>query len=471
MVNEELCYTSAVDAIAGFKARRLSPVELMEAIIARAEKVNSKINAFTFQFFDEALEQARKAEAKYVKTGGRPRPLEGLPTAIKDLTPTKGKTTTLGGSYEHENWVPEESATVVQRLEAAGAIVVGKTTSPELGYSGFTQSKMWGVTRNPWNLERTPGGSSGGAAAAVASGCIPFAEGSDGGGSVRVPASFCGLVGLKPTVGRIPFKIRSTAFETFVHHGPLARTIDDAALFLKVTHGPDDQDYLSIGTTIEVPVPVPHDISGLRLALSVDFGCYALDPEVERNTRAAATALAAAGAVVEEVDLDWPASMLAAFYTYWDSMYAADYVDKVEEWGERMDPLIVAAVERGRNISAIELKEVDRVRTEMWRKLVPVLERYHALLCPTVSVPPPRVELSDPDVDFRDNAGRLHGFMAYPFNMLSQCPALNVPSGFTTDGLPIGLQIVGRRFDDIGVLKAGAALEKVRPWADKRPDV
>jgi Asp-tRNA(Asn)/Glu-tRNA(Gln) amidotransferase A subunit family amidase len=466
----ELAYMPATELARRIRDKEISPVEVVDNALARIGEVNRTINAFCFVHAAEALAKARAAE-EAVMRGDDVGPLHGVPTAFKDLTPTAGKTTTMGGSYMYEEWVPETSAPVVERIEAAGAISLGKTTSPEFGYSGFTASRMWGVTRNPWNTERTPGGSSGGAAAAVASGCVPFAEGSDGGGSVRIPAAFCGLVGPKPSLGRIPAKASANCFESLTHHGPLARTIDDAALFIRVAQGPDEHDILSNPATLDIPDPVPGDAKGLRLALSMDLGCYEVDPEVATQVRAAAAALADAGAAVEEIELAWKPEILAAFYDYWDAMFAANFADKLDEWGDRLDPIVVDSIERGLRLSGVQVKRVDHVRTRMWRTLMPVLQDYDALLCPTASDPPPAVSLTDAEFDICDERGTLHGQMTCHFNMVSQCPAMSVPAGFTEDGLPIGMQIVTRRFDDLGMLRVGKALEAARPWADRRPEI
>ena len=242
-VDLDLCYTPAHELARRIRERELSPVEVVEASLARIAEVNPRLNCFCFVYEDEAVGLARDAE-RAVARGDDVGPLHGVPIAIKDLTPTKGKRTTMG-SYAFEHFVPEESALIVERLLVAGAIMVGKTTTPEFAYSSFTESPLWGVTRNPWDTGRTPGGSSGGSGAAVASGCVPLAEGTDMGGSVRIPAAWCGLVGLKPSYGRIPLDFLPTQFDTIHHFGPLARTVEDARLFLSVAQGPDARDIMS----------------------------------------------------------------------------------------------------------------------------------------------------------------------------------------------------------------------------------
>ena len=244
MADLDLCFTPATELARRVRAAELSPVEIVENSLARIEQVNPVLNCFCFVYPDEALELARRAE-RAVSRGDTIGPLHGVPIAIKDLTPTRGKRTTMG-SYAYEDHVPETSALLVEKLLGAGAIMVGKTTTPEFAYSSFTDSPLWGITRNPWDTGRTPGGSSGGSGAAVAAGCVPLAEGSDMGGSVRIPASWSGVVGLKPSFGRIPFDFLPTQLDTIQHLGPLARTVADARLFVDIGQGPDERDLMSL---------------------------------------------------------------------------------------------------------------------------------------------------------------------------------------------------------------------------------
>jgi Asp-tRNA(Asn)/Glu-tRNA(Gln) amidotransferase A subunit family amidase len=468
MADLDLCYTPATELARRIRAGELSPLAVVENSLARIEEVNPKLNCFCFVFPDEALEQARAAE-QAVSAGRALGPLHGVPIAIKDLTPTKGKRTTMG-SYAFERWVPEESALVVDRLLGAGAIMVGKTTTPEFAYSSFTESPLWGITRNPWSLERTPGGSSGGSGAAVASGCVPLAEGSDMGGSVRIPAAWCGLAGLKPSFGRIPLDFLPTQFDTIQHFGPLARTIADLRLFLAAAQGPDDRDIMSLSPPLDLSGPPDSSAEGLRLALDVDLGCYAVDPEVEAATRAAAAALADAGAAVEEADVGWGREVADAWVAHWGVYLAAIFGDKLEEFRDRMDPGVVALMEAGIAMSAVEFKRLEFVRTEQWKRLRPILDRFDALLCPTMSQTARPVD-EDDFVWYEDRGdGLYHGLdLTSQFNFVSQCPALSVPSGWNEEGLPIGLQIVARRYRDDVTLRLGAALERVRPWAERRP--
>jgi len=465
-----LSYTPATELARLIRAGELSPVEVVSNSLDRIAEVNPALNCFCFVFPEEATELAREAE-RAVRDGRPLSRLHGIPVAIKDITPTAGKRTTMG-SYAFEHFVPERSALLVDKLLGAGAIMVGKTTTPELAYSSFTESPLWGVTRNPWNRERTPGGSSGGSGAAVASGCVPLAEGTDMGGSVRIPASFCGIVGLKPSFGRIPLDFLPTQFDTIHHFGPLTRTLDDARLFLSVAQGPDDRDIMSLSPALDLAGPQDSSVEGMRLALNIDFGCYAIDPEVGAAIRAAAEALEDAGATVEEVDLDWGREYADAWVAHWGVYLAAIFGDKLAEFREKMDPRVVALLDAGLAMGAVEFKRLEFLRTEQWEKLRPILESFDALLCPTMGPPPPPVE-EDDAIYYKDRGdGLYHGLdLTAQFNYVSQCPALSVPAGWSSEGLPIGLQIVARRYRDDEALRIGAALERARPWAHRRPPI
>ena len=469
MSDLDLCYTPATELAARVRAKDVSPVELVENSLARIEEVNPTLNCFCFTFPNEALDKARAAEAA-VLAGESLGPLHGVPIAIKDATPTKGKRTTIGSAI-YENWVPDFDALVVENLEAAGGIMVGKTTTPEFAFSSKTFSELWGVTRNPWNPERTPGGSSGGAAAAGASGCVPLAEGSDAGGSVRIPASHSGCVGLKPHSGRIPFEWLPTQWDTMFCHGPLSRTIDDASLFLDICQGPDERDHNTLSPALDVPIPTPSDLSGMRLALNVDLGCYAVAPDVEATLRASAKVLEDAGAVIEEVELPWTREFPEVWWDYWCAFEAAHFGHHLDEWRDRMTPIIVEAMERGAKLSAVDLMKTEVIYTQAWMALMPILERCDALLCPTESIPAPSVDYDEfASIDEAPGGKYVNMDMTMQFNAL-MLPALSVPSGFSADKLPTGLQIVGRRYDDLTPLRIGAALEKVQPWAGERPPI
>jgi Asp-tRNA(Asn)/Glu-tRNA(Gln) amidotransferase A subunit family amidase len=445
-------------------AGELSPVEAVTSALDRAAAVQPDLNCFTDVWPDEALAAARAA-TDAVARGDELGVLHGVPVAVKDTTPVAGHRTTLG-SHVFEHWVPDRDAFVVTALRRAGAIIIGQTTSPEFAHTLLTDSPLWGVTRNPHDPSRTPGGSSGGSGAAVASGCVPLAEGSDMGGSVRIPAAWCGVVGLKPGLGRIPMDVLPGLFDTLSHHGPLARCADDARLFLAATQGPDDADILSVPGPLDLSRPLDPDVAGLRLGLSVDLGCWAVDPEIATAVEATAERLASAGAIVEPVNPRFTEHDGAAWIVMWRVFMAAYYGDHVAEFGDRMDPDVLALIEAGNRVSATEYKRLELQRTDVWRRLRAVLADRDALLCPTMATPPLPAAKADrpPDVP-TDDRGYHSSDMTGVFNLVSPCPALSVPCGkhlrAEHAGLPIGLQVVGRRWREDTVLRVARAVEHV----------
>ena len=469
MTDLELAFTPAVGLARMIATRAVSPAEVVSNALARINDVNGKLNCFCFVWHDEAMKAAHVA-ARAVAHGETLGPLHGVPIALKDTTPTAGHRTTLG-SYTHEKWIPDRDAYIVGALRRAGAIIVGKTTTPEFAHTLLTDSPLWGVTRNPWNLERTTGGSSGGSAAAVAAGCVPLAEGTDMGGSVRIPAAWCGIVGLKPGLGRIPMDTLPGLFDLMSHHGPLARTIDDASLFLQVAQGPDDADILSVPCRLDLPAPVPASVDGLRLALSIDLGLWAVDPEIEAAVRAAAAALRDAGAVVEEVEVSVTRKDEEIWVDLWSVFMATYYGHLVETYAAKMDPDVLDLIERGNRLSAVQLKRLEVERTVLWRRLAPVLASHDALLCPTMSTGPSPAAKADRPKNPPDD-GRYHAAdMTGVFNLIAPCPALSVPCGWDGQGLPIGLQVVGRRWREDTVLQIGRAVELAIPGAIRRPPI
>ena len=458
-----LCDLPAVEQARMVRAGEASPVDLVQASLARIEAVQPVCNAFTLVLAEEALGAARKAEAA-VAAGEPLGPLHGLPVAFKDFTPTAGHRTTRG-SYAFEHWVADHDPVIVRRFKAAGAIIVAKTTTPEFAHSGFTRSPLWGNTGNPWAPAHSAGGSSGGSGVAATTGCVALAEGTDMGGSVRIPAALCGCVGLKPSLGRIPMDILPTVFDDMSHFGPLARTVADAALFLSVAEGPDDADINSQ----RVPVPLPErlgtDLTGYRIAVSPDLGFYKVDAEVIANFEAAVAALEAAGAEVRPVALPWTYELCDAWHAWWGVYMAAAFGHLLDEWRDRMDPHVVELMDAGLALDAVGFARIDQARTRQWQSLAALFADHDALVCPTMAVPAPRNDSGDTKFGAVDADGRMAGLdMTELFNMVGHCPALSVPSGVTSAGLPTALQIVGRRFDDPTVLEIGAALEAQRPW-------
>ncbi len=463
----EICYMSATEMADAIKTRKLSPVEIMGAVLHRIERLNPRVNAYCTIVAESAMRQAHQAEA-IVMRGEKLGPLHGVPVSIKDLIFTAGIRTTAG-SRIYENFIPQQDAIAVERLKAAGAIVIGKTNTPEFGWVAVTDNQLFGVTRNPWNLELTPGGSSGGAAASVASGMGPLAMGSDGGGSIRIPASFCGVFGFKPSFGRVPQYPDFPGWETLGHTGPITRTVADAALAMEVIAGRDDRDPSSLPDTGLRYLPFPGtDLKGLRVAWSQDLGYAPLDPQVLKITEAAVKTFTTLGATVE-IATPEVSSPEDAFTTIVAARMATVFQDKMAEWGERITPALARFIQRNRDKSATEYIEACFEQLKYWQGIRPFFEKYDLLLTPTVTVPPFELGIFGPgEIDGRKTSPLEWMAFTYPFNMTGQ-PAASVPCGWTDNGLPVGLQVAGRRFDDATVLRAAFAFEQASPWADRRP--
>jgi Asp-tRNA(Asn)/Glu-tRNA(Gln) amidotransferase A subunit family amidase len=466
----DLCYLSATEALRAFAARKLSPVELLLALIDRVEVVNPVVNALTETYFDDALERARFAEAIYTGSTCRdPRPLEGLPVAIKDLHPVRGLRTTFGSRlFEHH--IAEYTLPTVQRLVDAGAIIHIRTTTSELGYSGVVRTDLWGSTRNPWNLRFGPAGSSGGAGVALATGMAPLADGSDGGGSIRNPAAACGVVGYKPPLGRNPVD-PALPFETLVQYGPLARSVADCALAQNVMSGPHRQDANTHRCRKHLPSRFK-PIKGWRVAFTMDYGYFSVDSDVQRNTVAALDAFRELGCAVVEVKINWDLGVRDAWMAHWEGLFAS-IVDRLPIHDHRFDPVLEGILARGRVLPASRLFDALRVRARMYETLAAIFADHDILVSPTLAVPAPLADAVTDDPAFAINGRAVDAYigwqLTYPYNLISQIPAISVPSGLSSTGVPTGLHIAGRTFDDLSVFQAAAAFEAARPWRDRRP--
>ena len=458
MADLELAFLPATEMAAAVAAGEVSPVELVDNALARIDEVNPDLNAFCF-VWEEQANAAAHASAQAVSRGDDLGPLHGVPVALKDTTPTRGQRTTLG-SYAYEHWVPEVDAAIARKLQHAGAIVVGKTTTPEFAHALNTDSPLWGVTGNPWNLELTPGGSSGGSGAAVASGCVPLAEGSDMGGSVRIPAAWCGVVGLKPGLGRIPMDVLPGLFDNISHHGPLARCVDDARLFLAATQGPDESDILSLPKPLDLSMPLSGSLDGVRVALSIDLDIWAVEPAIERSVRAAASAMEEAGAIVTEVHPGFDATEEREWYKLWSVFMAAYYGQFLDEYGDRMTPAVRRLIEAGNALGAVEYKQVEFTRTRMWNQMRPILDRNDVFLCPTMANSPVPASVEGIELKVGMIEGRYHSpDMTAIWNMISPCPAISVPCGLDDDAMPVGAQLIGRRWQEDRLLEVARGLE------------
>ncbi|MCM2415484.1 amidase [Streptomyces sp. RKAG290] len=474
-----LCELPAAELARRVRARELSPVEVVDAVTARLAETEPSLHAFCTPAPERAREAAR-ALAGRIARGYRPGPLAGVPFGVKDLISTRGLRTT-SGSPAYRDFVPAEDDIVVERMLAADAVVLGKTNASEFGYSATGHNPLFPTTRNPWDTALTPGGSSAGSAAAVAAGVGPLALGSDGGGSVRVPAALCGLVGFKASMGRVPVYpgCRDERFpgvsgwETLEHIGPLSRTVQDAALAVSVLAGPDPRDRHSIpcGDVDWVAAArsgAQEGAPGLRIAFSAGLGYLAVDPEVRRVVSDAAAVFSGAlGCEVEETDPGWedPAESFAALIMADTDLGGMRELARLH--GSAMSPHLRAMLDR--DWTAREFTDAQMARKHVVNRTARFMARYDLLLTPTTCVPAFPVGIEGPTrIDGRQVSPTAWTGFTSPANLTGQ-PAISVPAGLTSDGRPVGLQIIGRHLADATVLRAAAAFERAAPWAHLRP--
>jgi Asp-tRNA(Asn)/Glu-tRNA(Gln) amidotransferase A subunit family amidase len=476
MSKSDLNFISAAQAAALIRTKKLSPVEYLEAILDSVAELQPSLNAFVTLAEDEARQSARRAE-QAVLNGDDLGPLHGVPVHIKDLFTTKGLRTTMGSAI-YADFVPDRSDVLVERLEAAGAIVMGKTTTPEFGHKGMTDGPSFGVTSNPWNLERTPGGSSGGAAAAVAAGLGPLGLGTDGAGSIRIPAACCGIVGLKPTTGALPYEQAVDAFVNYAAAGPLSRTVTDAALMTAVMRGPHPSDPYSLAAPPAgriSPDLAGNDLHRIRIGYIPRMANPKVAADVERNTLAALDVLTARGAEVEIVEeaIDWIEH--AGRIMYYANMTVA-FGRHLEKWAGRMDPVLLAFIERGSAFTLQDFRSAQYARTKLFRSVQKLFDRYDFLVSPTLTrtALAANFDVANDQVEVDGEACGITrlGWTAYvyPFNLTGH-PAISVPSGFGNDGLPTSVQIIGRWWADDDVMRLAAILEEDSPWAAHIPPV
>ncbi|WP_158810418.1 amidase [Beijerinckia sp. L45] len=473
----DICDLSATDIATKIRRKELSAVEVTEAHLQRIDALDGQLHAFCTPTPDLAREIARNIDAD-IMAGREVGQLAGVPLGVKDLICTAG-IRTVSGSVAYKDFVPDEDDVCVERLKAAGCVILGKTNVPEFGYSGVGHNPVFETTRNPWNLERTPGGSSAGSGAAVAAGMCPLALGSDGGGSIRIPAAHSGIYGLKASMGRVPLYPGTkderypgvSSWESLEHIGPMTRTVADAALMMSVIAGPDPRDRFTLpAAPYDWRKTIDGEIKGLRVALSLDWGYAAVDPEVRAIVADAARAFETdLGCTVEEAHPGWD-DPFAAFWALVASETDLRGMRKmVEQYGSQMSPHLVAMIERP--WTAEEFTDALMVRKAVNNKMWRFMQTYDLLLTPTLAVPPFALNIQGPErIDGRMVANTAWLAFTFPMNMTGQ-PAASIPAGFTKDGLPVGLQIVGRHLDDELVLRASACFEKVRPWMGRRPPI
>ena len=465
----DLNYAEATALAQAIRDRRLSPVELLDTVLRRAEELQPVINAFVTLDVENARATAQAAEQAIVR--GEPLGvLHGLPVSVKDLEPTRGLRTTYGSKF-FEKYVPDFDGGVAARLRNSGAIVFGKTNTPHYGHKDSCENLLGPPTRNPWDLSRTPGGSSGGAAASIAAGISSLAHGSDGAGSIRIPAALCGVFGFKPSLGVVPYWPNADFWAARSHNGPLTRTVHDAALMLNAIAHHDPRDAVSIEPLVGdwLAAVEDTDLRGLKVAWSPDFGYAAVDPEVRTLTTAAAKRFVELGCSVEEVGaVPWEdpsgwASLL------WDFQTAIRNQERVREHPEWIEPTMMEQIERGMRASALEVGQAQLARTVFYEQARQFMDNYDLLLTPQmpcvawpIDQPPTEIN-GQPTPQMFD-----HLQFTFPFN-LTGWPAASLPCGFNSQGLPVALQVVASKHQDAMCLRAAAAFESLEPWHARRP--
>jgi len=474
---KEICRMDAVTLAKHIRSKKLSPVEVIDAVLARMEKLEPILHAFCTPTPELARKTAKKIE-KDIMAGKPVGPLAGVPVGIKDLVCTKG-IKTVSGSWAYADFVPDEDDVVVERLKDAGAVILGKTNVPEFGYSGVGHNPVFPTTRNPWNTDLTPGGSSAGSGAAVASGMGPFAIGSDGGGSVRIPSAHSGLYGMKASMGRVPLYpgVKDerypgvSSWESLEHIGPMARTVADAALMLSVIAGPDDRDRHTLPKEegFDWMKSLKGDLKGLKVAYTLDWGGYApVDKRVRKIVTDAVKVFERdLGCKVEEANPGWG----NPYEAFWGMVARETDLRGMRamerKLGDKMTPHVRDFLKTEWTAEQFTDAMVQRkaVNNKMWR----FMRKYDLLLTPTLAVPPFEVGIQGPTaIDGKEVEPFEWLHFTYPLNLTGQ-PAATAPAGWTDDGLPVGLQIIGRHLGDAMVLRASACFEAARPWKHRWP--
>ena len=477
---DELSYTTAADVAARIRARELSPVEVVDATIERIQARNPSITAFVYEGFDDARAAARDAE-RAVTTGEQLGPLHGVPTAIKDLFDFKpGWPATFGGIRALKDFVATVHGGYAERMEQAGAIIVGKTNSPVMGFRGVCDNPLFGPSRNPFDTTKNTGGSSGGSAGAVADGLLAIAEGTDGGGSIRIPASWCGVYGYQPSFGRVPVLARPNGFgglNPFLYEGPITRTVQDAALGMLALGGYHPRDPFSLRDDPDYLGALERDIAGMRIAYSPKLDVYPVDRRVAEVVERAAEAFEEAGAHVEEVSLGiqrdqrelsdlWCRLVMPINHATFEYL-KADGFDVLGRHRDDLPPQYLHWLDATESLTAMDVIHDEQVRTEIFEAVQGVFADHDLLVSPTLAA------LPVDNADHGDTVGPsevdgvevdpLIGWCMTYFTNFTGHPAASIPAGFA-DGLPVGMQLIGPRGGDVDVLAASATFERLRPW-------
>ena len=461
---DDLADLSATELLSAYNAKTVSPVQATTAALDRIRRLDGEVNAFCLVDEDAALIQARESEARWFADAPIG-PLDGVPTSIKDLLLTRGWPTLRGSRLIEKNQEWNEDAPAVARLREAGAVLLGKTTSPEFGWKGVTDNPLTGDTGNAWDPTKTSGGSSGGSASAVALGMGQLSVGTDGGGSVRIPAAFSGIIGLKPTYGAVPI-YPTSPFGTLAHVGPMTRTVDDAALMMDVLSRFDSRDWSALNHPDSSFITGLHDgIAGLRIAYSRDLGYVKVDPDIASAVDTAVRVLVDLGAIVEEVDPGF-SDPIEAYHTLWfaGAGKVIQGYDR-DRWNE-LDPGLLEVAMAGQKTTAMEFLAANQVRADLGLRMGALHEKYDVLVTPTLPIAAFDIGLEVPAGSGMARWAEWTPF-TYPFN-LTQQPAVSIPCGLTSTGLPVGLQLIGPRHGDALVLRAAAAYTDAAPFGRPR---
>ncbi len=469
-LSEEICFLTATELARRVRERELSAVEVMEAHLARIDRINPRVNAIVTLLPERAMERARAADGALAH-GERVGPLHGLPVAHKDLFPTKGVRTT-SGSLVYKDFVPDRDALVVERLKEAGAISVGKTNTPEFGAGSQTFNEVFGETLNPYDTTKTCGGSSGGAAVALACGMLPLADGSDMGGSLRNPAGFCNVVGLRPSSGRVPTWPGPAARFSLSVEGPMARTVRDVALMLSAIAGPDARSPISITEPGDAfSRPLERDFGGVRVAWSRDVGGLPVDSRVTMVLDEQRGVFDSLGCIVKDAEPDFTGAD-EAFKAWRAWYYELAFGGLLEKHRDKLKDTVAREIEEGRRLRGPRLGEAERKRTELYHRTRTFMERYEFLILPVTQVPPFDVKQR---YVTEINGVKLDSYIDWMkscyYITATGLPAISVPCGFTPERLPVGVQIVGRHRDELGVLQLAHAFEQETGFWKQRPPV
>ena len=468
MLGSGTCFLDAAELVRRIRTRELSVREVMEAHLDRIEQANPHVNAIVTLLPERALRDADAADASLAR-GDEVGPLHGLPVAHKDLTPTRGIRTTFGSTV-YKGFVPDQDALIVERLRGAGAITVGKTNTPEFGAGSQTFNAVFGETLNPYDITKTCGGSSGGAAVALACGMVPIADGSDMGGSLRNPASFCNVVGFRPSPGRVPAWPTGDAWSTLSVEGPMARTVGDVALMLGAISGPDPRSPISITEPGDVfTKPLDRDFAGTRVAWSRNLGGLPVDPRVTAVIEGERRTFEDLGCVVIDDEPDF-ADADEVFKTLRAWHFEMSYGELLSEHGDELKDTVVWNIEEGLRLSGPNVARATRRRTELYHRVRAFMKGYEFLVLPVSQVPPFDVKRRWVDeIDGVSMETYIDWMKSCYYISVTGLPAISIPCGFTPEGLPVGVQIVGRHRDDFGVLQLAHAFESATGFGQRRP--